>query len=204
MMGKGELKRRNTRLALTAFAVVAGMVGLSFAFVPFYNAFCRALGLDGTTQIANAPSTVVTEIPVVVRLDANVDKALPWEFYPAERSVTLTIGETRTVHYVAKNISDKPTIGTANFNVTPAKAGLYFNKIDCFCFQEQVLQPGETVDMAVSFFVDPDMVENSTTDEIRTITLSYTFFRSLDDMMQESAQVDTGLVVRVNLATIVN
>lgn len=204
-MKKGDLKQRNTRLALTAFAVVAGMIGLSFAFVPFYDAFCRALGLDGTTQVADAPSDVVTDIPVTVRLDANVDKALPWEFYPAEKSVTLTIGETATVHYVAKNISDRPTIGTANFNVTPAKAGLYFNKIDCFCFQEQLLQPGESVDMAVSFFVDPDMIDNSTTDEIRTITLSYTFFRSLEDMMlDESAETEVMPTTQVSFAKTIN
>lgn len=204
-MDQGELRRRNTRLAATAFAVVAGMVGLSFAFVPFYDAFCRALGLDGATQIADAPSTVVTDVPVTVRLDANVDGALPWNFYPAERSVTLNIGETRTIHYVAKNTSDVATTGTAMFNVTPEKAGLYFNKIDCFCFQEQTLRPGETVDMAVSFFVDPDMIENNTTDEIRTITLSYTFFRSLEDMMlEESAKAETAGFTEVDIAATLN
>ena len=205
MMDKGELKRRNARLAMTAFAVVAGMVGMSFAFVPFYDAFCRALGLDGTTQIATSAPTVTTDVAVTVRFDANVDKALPWEFYPVEKSVTLNLGETRTIHYVAKNTSAVPTTGTATFNVTPQKTGLYFNKIDCFCFQEQVLQPGEAVDMAVSFFIDPEMDANGTTDEVRTITLSYTFFRSLDDMMlQESATAETEAVTQIVFAATVN
>ena len=185
-MEKGELRRRNTRIATGALTVVASMVGLSFAFVPFYDAFCRALGLDGTTQIASTNTTVATDTAVTVRLDANVDKSLPWDFYPAVDSVTLNIGETSTIQYVARNTADVPTTGTATFNVTPEKTGLYFNKIDCFCFQEQTLQPGEAVDMAVSFFVDPAIIENHTTNEVRTITLSYTFFRSLEDMMQEA------------------
>tara|TARA_R110000868_G_scaffold50309_7_gene160877 strand:+ start:417 stop:1031 length:615 start_codon:yes stop_codon:yes gene_type:complete len=204
MMDKGELRRRNIRLGTTALAVVAGMVGLSFAFVPFYDAFCRALGLDGTTQIAATNTTTATNIPITVRFDANVDNALPWEFYPVDESVTLNVGETQTIHYVAKNISNVPTTGTAMFNVTPEKTGLYFNKIDCFCFQEQTLQPGETADMAVSFFVDPDMIENATTNEVRTITLSYTFFRSLEDMMQESAKADTQAIAQVSLAAPLN
>ncbi len=204
-MNDSDLKQRNTKLALTAFAVVAGMIGLSFAFVPFYDAFCRALGINGATQIADAPSDSVIDVPVTVRLDSNVDKALPWEFYPVEKSVTLKIGETYTVHYVAKNISDKPTTGTATFNVTPEKAGLYFSKIDCFCFQEQLLQPGESVDMAVSFFVDPDMIDNETTEEIRTITLSYTFFRSLEDMtLEESAELRDESVAPTKLAAVAN
>ena len=203
-MDKGELRRRNIRLGTTALAVVAGMVGLSFAFVPFYDAFCRALGLDGTTQIAATNTTTATNIPITVRFDANVDNALPWEFYPVDESVTLNVGETQTIHYVAKNISNVPTTGTAMFNVTPEKTGLYFNKIDCFCFQEQTLQPGETADMAVSFFVDPDMIENATTNEVRTITLSYTFFRSLEDMMQESAKADTQAIAQVSLAAPLN
>ena len=203
-MDKGELRRRNIRLGTTALAVVAGMVGLSFAFVPFYDAFCRALGLDGTTQIAATNTTTATNIPITVRFDANVDNALPWEFYPVDESVTLNVGETQTIHYVAKNISNVPTTGTAMFNVTPEKTGLYFNKIDCFCFQEQTLQPGEIADMAVSFFVDPDMIENATTNEVRTITLSYTFFRSLEDMMQESAKADTQAIAQVSLAAPLN
>lgn len=190
---------------MTAFAVGAGMVGLSFAFVPFYDAFCRALGLDGTTQIASTNTTTAQNVPITVRFDTNVDHALPWEFYSVDDSITLNVGETRTIHYVAKNISDVPTTGTAMFNVTPEKTGLYFNKIDCFCFQEQTLQPGETADMAVSFFVDPEMIENETTNEVRTITLSYTFFRSLEDMMQEeSAKVDTGAITQVSLAAPIN
>ena len=204
-MDKNELKRRNTRLAVTTLGVAVGMIGLSFAFVPFYDAFCRVLGINGATQLADAPSDTVLDVPVTVRLDANVDRALPWDFYPAEESVTLKVGETYTVHYVAKNISDKPTTGTATFNVTPEKAGLYFSKIECFCFQEQVLQPGESIDMAVSFFVDPDMIKNENTEEIRTITLSYTFFRSLEDMMlEESAEVRDDSVALTKVAAIAN
>ena len=205
-MDKGELRRRNTRLAISALAVVAGMLGLSFAFVPFYDAFCRALGLDGTTQIATTNTTTATDTAVTVRLDANVDKALPWDFYPTANSVTLNIGETSTIQYVAKNTSDVPTTGTATFNVTPEKTGLYFNKIDCFCFQEQTLQPGETANMAVSFFIDPEIIENDTTNEVRTITLSYTFFRSLEDMMrEESSQAKTtGTITQTSLAAPIN
>jgi cytochrome c oxidase assembly protein subunit 11 len=202
-MKQSELRRRNVRMAATGIAVAVGMIGLSFAFVPFYDAFCRALGLDGATQIADSAPTETVNVPITIRLDSNVDKKLPWQFYPAEKSASLMLGETRTIHYVAKNMSDRATTGTATFNVTPEKAGLYFNKIDCFCFQEQTLQPGETVDMAVSFFVDPDMIENSTTDEIRTITLSYTFFRSLEDMMlEESAEAED--FAKVDIAAILN
>ena len=205
MMDQRELKRRNTRMALTVFAVVAGMVGLSFAFVPFYDAFCRALGLNGTTQVASSAPTTTVDIPLTVRFDSNVDKALPWQFYPAEESVTLKLGETRTIHYVAKNTSDRPTTGTAVYNVTPEKVGVYFSKIDCFCFQEQILQPGETADMAVSFFLDPEMVADNTTEEVRTITLSYTFFRSLEDMKQEeSAEAEAEATKRVTLTAQVN
>ncbi|MEQ9447811.1 MAG: cytochrome c oxidase assembly protein [Rhodospirillaceae bacterium] len=198
-MDQRELKRRNARSALIALSVAVGMVGAAFAFVPFYDAFCRALGIGGATQVATAAPTKTADVPVTVRFDSNVDRALPWEFYPTQDSVSVIPGETRTIHYIAKNTSDRPTTGTATFNVTPEKAGTYFSKIVCFCFQEQTLQPGETMDMAVSFFVDPEIVENHTTDDVRTITLSYTFFRSLEDMMKESA-ADTGGSTKISYA----
>lgn len=177
-MDERKLNRRNTILGAAVFAGSGLMLGLAFAMAPLYSIICAKLGLDGTIQRATIAPTETTDVPMIVRLDANTDKALAWKFEPLQKSVSLKLGETKTVFYRATNTSDRAVIGTATFNVTPEKVGQYFNKLECFCFQEQTLQPGQSVDMGVTFFVDPALAEDFTTDEVRTITLSYTFFKS--------------------------
>jgi cytochrome c oxidase assembly protein subunit 11 len=193
-MDKHKLNRRNARLGIAVLAVSGSMLGLAFAMAPLYSIICQKLGWEGTPQRAEAASTNITEIPVNVRFDANTDKRLPWSFHPVEKSVQLNLGETRTIFYRAVNNSDRAITGTATFNVTPEKAGIYFNKVACFCFEQQVLEPGQSVDMGVTFFVDPEMAKDSNTDDVHTITLSYTFYRSLNDGSAEgtSAQADPG------------
>ena len=167
------------RMAITAAACsvfVAAMVGMAFAAVPLYEIFCQVTGLAGTTQRADeAPDTVIDRT-MTVRFDANVGNGLGWSFRPLERSVSVKIGEVGEVTFVAENRSDKAVTGTAVFNVTPFESGSYFNKIACFCFDEQTLQPGERVEMPVTFFVDPAIAQNPDADFIRSITLSYTFY----------------------------
>jgi len=193
-MDKRKLNRRNAFLGTAVLAVSGTMLGLAFAMAPLYSIICEKLGWEGTPQRAAEASTNVSEIPVTVRLDANTDKKLPWSFHPVEKSVQLNLGETRTIFYRAVNNSDRPITGTATFNVTPEKTGQYFNKVACFCFEEQLLQPGQSVDMGVTFFVDPAMATDENTGEVHTITLSYTFYRSLNDGPADGseAQADTG------------
>ncbi len=174
-------RRRNRITSLCLLGVVAGMVGLAYASVPLYELFCRVTGFGGTTQVAEAAPERVLERTVTIRFNADVNRALPWRFRPVERAVTLKLGEQGFTSYVAENRGDRPAVGTATFNVTPAKAGVYFNKIECFCFTEQVLAPGQSVDMPVAFFVDPAMAEDPNLDDVTTITLSYTFFRAQDE-----------------------
>jgi len=176
-----ETRRRNRAVMLTCSAIVAGMTGLSFAAVPLYDLFCRATGYGGTTQVAEVAPQQVLDRVVKVRFNADVNGALPWSFAPETREVALKVGETGLVSYRASNRSDGPIVGTATFNVTPQKAGIYFNKIQCFCFTEQRLEPGQTVDMPVMFFVDPAIAADRNLDDVETITLSYTFFRAKDD-----------------------
>ncbi|MCP8884952.1 cytochrome c oxidase assembly protein [Devosia sp. XJ19-1] len=168
---------RNKRLALVLAMVVAGMVGLAFASVPLYQLFCQVTGFGGTTQVASDNPKGVIAREMKVRFDVNVDQALDWTVTPAA-SITDQIGRVDTVNYIATNNSDKPVTGQAIFNVVPEKAGYYFNKIECFCFTEQTLQPGETVEMPIVFFVDPDIDDNRELNTIKEITLSYTFYAS--------------------------
>lgn len=156
-------------------SVVVGMVGLAYASVPLYRLFCQVTGYGGTTQTAEANAGVVLDRSMKIRFDANT-AGVPWIFKAAETEITVKIGENRLAFYEASNQSDKAVTGTATFNVTPLEAGAYFNKIDCFCFTEQTLKPGETVQMPVSFFVDPEIADDPELDDVRTITLSYTFF----------------------------
>lgn len=182
-------KRNNFRLALTLSGIVLGMVGMAFASVPLYRIFCQVTGIGGTTQVAEALPDAPIARKIAVRFSANVDPALPWRFKPKTREITLQIGEQGIVYYEAENLAATPITGRATFNVTPLKAGMYFNKIHCFCFDEQTLAAGETVDMGVNFFVDPAIAEDPNLDDVQTITLSYTFFRDPDDLeRQEKAQ----------------
>lgn len=171
-----DLQRRNKRTMIAILGVVAGMVGMAYASVPLYDLFCRVTGFGGTPGIAQAPSEVIADREITVRFDASVNDKLAWRFAPAQEPMTIKVGETALAFYRAENKSEIPTVGTATFNVTPLKAAKYFDKIDCFCFTEQRLEPGESVDMAVSFFVDPAIMEDRLLDDVNTITLSYTFF----------------------------
>lgn len=176
--GTHALARRNRRVGMIAFGVVAGMVGMSYAAVPLYQMFCQVTGFGGTTQRADAAPTRVTGQTISVRFDANVAPGLGWGFMPEQTAQTLKIGEQKLAFYKAVNNSGEPVSGQAVFNVTPDIAGQYFNKIECFCFTEQTLQPGETVEMPVTFFVDPDLDQNQDLDTVHDITLSYTFYAS--------------------------
>jgi cytochrome c oxidase assembly protein subunit 11 len=172
--------RRHGALALVLTGVVAGMLGLSFAAVPLYRIFCQVTGFAGTTQRAEKGADTVLDKVVQVRFDANVAKDMPWRFHPVQNKIDLKIGESALAFYKAENLSSKPITGTATFNVTPEAAGYYFNKIQCFCFTEQTLEPGQKVDMPVTFFVDPEIVDDPDARNITEITLSYTFFPKED------------------------
>jgi cytochrome c oxidase assembly protein subunit 11 len=170
-----------SRLGLTAavcIVFVAGMVGMSFAAVPLYRLFCQVTGYGGTTQQAEAAPEHTLDRTVRVRFDANIGGGLGWSFTPRQREMTVKLGEVVEAAYVAENRTGSTSTGTALFNVTPGEAGIYFNKIDCFCFAAQTLGPGETAEFGVSFFVDPGMADDATLDRLGTITLSYTFFPS--------------------------
>lgn len=167
------------RLALTAAVcavVVAGMVGMSFAAVPLYSLFCSVTGFGGTTQRADAMPAGVLDRTVSVRFDSNIGNGLGWSFRPAVRQVEVKLGEPGQIAFIAENRSTRTSTGTAVFNVTPSVVGAYFNKISCFCFTEQTLEPGERVEMPVVFFVDPAYADDPDLRNITTITLSYTFF----------------------------
>jgi cytochrome c oxidase assembly protein subunit 11 len=169
--------RRNGRTAALAALIVAAMVGLAFASVPLYRVFCQVTGFAGTTQRAQAadvPGAVGQMISV--RFDANTARALPWTFEPVDTHRRVAIGARNIALYTARNESDRPVTGTATFNVTPAQAGQYFSKIQCFCFTEQTLAPGQEVRMPVVFYVDPAILEDPDARDISEITLSYTFY----------------------------
>lgn len=187
-MDQRKQTRRNAFLGTAVLAVAGGMVGFAFAMVPVYNLLCAKLGWEGTPNRASSAPLNTADVDMTVRFDANTDKALNWYFKPVQRSVSLKLGETKTIFYRATNNSDQAVTGNAMFNVTPEKIGQYFTKIECFCFQQQTLAPGQTADMGVTFFVDPALAKDATTDEVRTITLSYTFFKSLKDGPAASAE----------------
>jgi cytochrome c oxidase assembly protein subunit 11 len=165
----------NHRTAAVLAGVVVAMIGAAYAAVPLYQLFCQVTGFGGTPQTASGNPKGVIERQMTVRFDSNVGGDLAWSVAPA-KPVTDRIGTVETVTYVATNHSSRRVTGHAVFNVTPEIAGVYFNKIECFCFTEQTLQPGETVEMPVTFFVDPDIAQNGDLDTIRAITLSYTFY----------------------------
>lgn len=174
--------RSNARTGAAIAGAAACMLALAFASVPLYRMFCAATGYGGTTRQAVAAPAEVGERRITVRFNADIGgHNLPWAFASAQREVTLRVGEERLIHYRARNNGTTPVTGTATFNVTPAKAGAYFNKIECFCFTEQRLMPGEAVEFPVSFFVDPAIVKDPNLDDVTTITLSYTFFRLKGD-----------------------
>lgn len=167
---------RNNRTALIMAIVGLAMLGLAFASVPLYRAFCQATGYGGTVQRANAAPGAVAGKLVSVRFDGNVSAGLPWRFEPGQESVRVAPGARTRIYYRATNLVARPTTGQAVFNVSPAQAGKYFSKIECFCFTDQTLKGGQSVDMPVVFFVDPKVRDDPDTKDIDEITLSYTFY----------------------------
>jgi cytochrome c oxidase assembly protein subunit 11 len=172
------MRRRNATTVALLGTVVLGMIGLSFASVPLYRLFCQATGFGGTTQRAAAAPGEISNAVVTVRFDSETAPDLDWEFRPLQTAVHVHPGEQREVAFHAVNRGAEASTGRATFNVTPTKSGIYFDKLQCFCFTEQRLGPGESKDMGVTFFVDPDLLKDPGTREVRTITLSYTMYRA--------------------------
>jgi cytochrome c oxidase assembly protein subunit 11 len=169
-------QRRNLNLLMVLVGVVAGMTGLAYASVPLYRIFCEVTGFDGTPQRASAAPTEISDRVVRVTFTADVAGGLGWKFQPMQRNLELKIGENKLAYYVAENLESKPVTGRATFNVSPDMFGAYFTKIECFCFTEQTLKPGQSVRMPVVFFVDPKLRQDPDTKGIDEITLSYTFY----------------------------
>ncbi|MDF2140712.1 cytochrome c oxidase assembly protein [Paenirhodobacter sp. CAU 1674] len=188
--------RSNRRIVLQLVAVIVVMGAGAWAAVPFYDWFCRTTGFAGTTQVSQAGSDVILDETVTVRFDANVARGMPWKFRPVQNEMTLRIGETGLAYFEAYNPTDRVVAGTASYNVAPDLAGGFFDKIECFCFTEQVLQPGERVEMPVSFFVDPALVTDRDAGRIRNITLSYTFFET--DLPSQQAALAPVAKIPVN------
>ena len=171
-----QRERGNRLIAIACATTVVAMIGMSYAAVPLYELFCSVTGFGGTIQRADAPAGTVLERTIIVRFDANTRRDLQWRFKPAQKSIKVRLGETATAIYVARNTGPGESWGTANFNVSPDIAGVYFNKVECFCFTEQKLAPGERVEMPVVFYVDPELASDPLFNRINTITLSYTMF----------------------------
>jgi len=170
------MPRRHLIVASAMAGLVVGMLGLSYAAVPLYQLFCQVTGYGGTTQRAESAPDTILQRKMTVSFDANSARGMGWEFQPAQRSIEIRIGESALAFYRAENITDKKITGTATFNVTPEAAGSYFSKIQCFCFTEQTLEAGASADMPVTFFIDPEIVNDPEAKNIQEITLSYTFF----------------------------
>ncbi|HJU15785.1 MAG TPA: cytochrome c oxidase assembly protein [Stellaceae bacterium] len=171
-------RRKNTRVVIGLLAAIGVMVTLVVFSVPLYRLFCAATGFAGTTErVANAVGAVSDRV-ITVRFNTTVEPGLPWRFLPEQRAVTVRLGEEKLVFFSAENLTDEPIVGHATFNVTPYKAGPYFDKIECFCFTEERLGPRQKVDMPVDFFVNPDLARDPNAGDVHTITLSYSFFRS--------------------------
>ncbi|MAE50367.1 MAG: cytochrome c oxidase assembly protein [Micavibrio sp.] len=179
---------KNARTGLIVLAVVIGMTTLAFASVPLYNLFCRVTGFAGTTQIAAQLPDQVLEREVIVKFNADTAPQMPWIFKPDIRQVTVKIGERGLASFTAKNPADTPVAGTALYNVTPPKAGKYFHKVQCFCFDAQTLNPHETVSMPVMFFIDPKMNDDPNMNDVKVITLSYTFYEAETEELESAIQ----------------
>ena len=182
---------KNSKTLLAVFGVVLLMVGLAFASVPLYDMFCRVTGFGGTTQVSQtAPSDdEILDRQITIHFDTNTHRNLGWDFKAETRKITLNVGQQGLITFKAKNLASTPTTGTAVYNVTPAKAGKYFQKTQCFCFDAQTLKPDEAMDMPVLFYIDPSIADDKHMDDVKTITLSYSFFKSdsnaLDSALEE-------------------
>jgi cytochrome c oxidase assembly protein subunit 11 len=170
------LQRRHRAIAVSLIVLVAGMVGASYAAVPLYRIFCQVTGYDGTPRRAEKPSNKVIDRTVKVRFDGNVAPGLPWRFGPVQNTMAVKLGENVVATYRATNLSDKRIVASATYNILPELSAPYFNKIECFCFTEQALEPGETADLSLSFFIDPEIVKDNDAKGVTNVTVSYTFY----------------------------
>ncbi len=191
MTSPDDMSRKNRRVAVMALGVSCAMLGAAYASVPLYRLFCQVTGFGGTTQRAEAATGPVVDAEMSIRFDANVSDQLKWKFHPGQGPIKVKLGEPVLIHYVATNLTDHDTTGTAVFNVTPPEAGVYFNKIECFCFTEQTLKAGERVEMPVQFFVDPEILKDPDSRTIREITLSYSFYPATPKAADKQAAVST-------------
>lgn len=183
---------QNTKTVMRLVAVGVTMGALAWASVPLYDWFCRVTGYGGETNVADLGSDEILDRTIKVRFDASNERGFPWEFKPVQREMEIRIGETGLAFYEAYNPTDKPVAGSASYNVTPFEAGGFFTKIDCFCFEQQVLQPGERVQMPVTFFVDPEIVDDRDAKYTKTITLGYTFYEIEMPEDETQAALDKG------------
>lgn len=187
----GGRKRNSNRVVVGAcVAFLGGMLGMAYASVPLYSVFCRVTGYGGTTQRTTQYADRVLDREITIRFDAN-SAGIPWNFEPVARSMKIKIGATAQAHYQATSLADRPTTGRATFNVTPLQAGVYFDKVECFCFTDQTLKPGETADMPVVFYIDPDIANDPELKNVNTITLSYTMFQVEGSKPVASTPVDS-------------
>jgi cytochrome c oxidase assembly protein subunit 11 len=178
MAATSNIQRKMNRTAFACVGIVVGMVGLAYASVPLYDLFCKVTGFGGTPIAVDSNDTTVMNRTIAVRFDSNVAPGLNWRFAPETPEVKVKLGETTTVYYKVTNKGDKPTTGIATYNVQPDLAGTYFSKLECFCFTEQTLQPGETLESAVVFYVDPRLAQDPDVKDLTSLTLSYTYFPS--------------------------
>ena len=183
-------RKAKNKTVIQTVSVVIFMGAMAWASVPFYDWFCRVTGFGGITQVAKSGSDTVLSETMKVRFDASLERNMPWEFKPAQREMEIQIGATGLAFYEAYNPTDRPVAGTASYNVTPYEAGGFFSKIDCFCFEEQILMPGERVQMPVTFFVDPEIVDDRDAKYTKVITLSYTFYEKDLPLEQENASLN--------------
>ncbi len=184
--------RHNRTIGVGLGVVIVGMVGLSFASVPLYRMFCAYTGFGGTPQIGGGQSATVSTASITVRFNADTNPNLPWSFAPAQRQITLPMGTEQVAFYTARNEASTPVTGVAVYNVTPESVGKYFHKTACFCFNEQTLAANQRMQFPLSFWVDPAIAKDPSTADIKVITLSYTFFRSLNDAARTGALAKAG------------
>ena len=185
MSGRGTLGAKKRRTVFAAAGAIAAMLALTAYSPSLYRLFCDVTGYNGTTQRSGQSPAMASERKITIRFTAETHPDLPWRFQPVEREITVKVGEQRLAHYVAENKSGEPVTGMAVFNVAPLKAGQYFDKIACFCFDEQTLAPHQRADMPVSFFIDPRILADRNLDDVHTITLSYSFYRAVKQKQAE-------------------
>ncbi len=187
-----DLAKKNRKSALIVAGIGAGMLGLSFAAVPLYQIFCQVTGYGGTTQAAAATEMPVTDRKIKIRFVANLNQNMPWNFKPSQLTQEIRVGERKIATYSAQNLTNKKITGTAVFNVTPFKVGEYFNKVECFCFTEQTLEPGQSKEMPVDYFVNPAFADDPYMDDVTEIVLSYTFYLEGSEDVPEMAHMKDG------------